>query len=164
MNYYDDFYDGLNDTRSLLYRQIDTVATLNKLLSTICSEIHNLENYYINVIGENNYIYKIYLKKLIEDMNKFDFKLKELIKIKNGFPIFQIGDIENISLIKTLPSMDYKASTINNNLNNELKIISKLINETLISAQKENDYQTINILSKMQYLINKSIIEIPFKN
>ena len=163
MNYYDDFYDGLNDTRSILYRQIDTVATLNKLLSTINSEIHNLENYYINIIGENDYIYKIYLKNIIEKLKQYDFKLKELIKIKNGFPIFQLGDIETISLIKTLPSMDYKASTISGNINNEFKTIIKLINETLTSAQKENDYQTIYILSEIQFKMNKALIEIPFK-
>jgi len=161
MNYYDDFYEGLNDTRSILYRQIDTVATLNKLLSTVCSEIHNLENYYINIIGDNNYEYKLYLSKLINKLKDYDLKLKELIKIKNGFPIFQLGDIESISLIKTLPSMDYKTSTITNNLKNELKTIVNLINETIASAQKENDYQTIFILSEFSFIINKSNLEMP---
>jgi len=161
MNYYDDFYEGLNDTRSILYRQIDTVATLNKLLSTVCSEIHNLENYYINIIGDNNYEYKLYLSKLINKLKDYDLKLKELIKIKNGFPIFQLGDIENISIIKTLPSMDYKANTITNNLNIELKAIANLINESLASAQKENDYQTIITLSNLLFAINKHLLNIP---
>ena len=81
MNYYDDFYEGLNDTRSILYKQIDSVATLNKLLSTICCEIHNLDNYKTNVVGENSYIYKKYLDSLMLKMKRFDKKLKELIKI-----------------------------------------------------------------------------------
>jgi len=161
MNYYDDFYDGLNDTRSVLYRQIDTVAILNKLLSTLCSELHNLENYKINIIGENNYILKCYLEKLIKEFKKHKAYIQDLIKIKNGFPIFQLGDIENISIIKTLPSMDYKANTITNNLNIELKAIANLINESLASAQKENDYQTIITLSNLLFAINKHLLNIP---
>ena len=58
MNYYDNFYEGLNDNRNLLYRQIDTVAALNKLLSTIYCEIHNLKNYKTNAKGENSYYIK----------------------------------------------------------------------------------------------------------
>ena len=161
MNYYDDFYEGLNDSRNFLYRQIDTVAILNKLLSTLCSELYNLENYKINIVGENNYSYKCYLEKLTIKLNEFNLKIKELIKIKNGFPIFQLGDIETISLIKTLPSMDYKSTTITSNLNSELKTIITLINESLVSAQKENDYQTIVLLGELSFTINKAVIDIP---
>ena len=32
MSFYNDFYDGLNDSRNNLYREIDTVSNLNKLL------------------------------------------------------------------------------------------------------------------------------------
>lgn len=158
---YNDFYDGLNDTRSYLYRQIDTVANLNKLLSTICSSLHNLKNYKINVLGENSYNIKKYLKDLIGKMEYYDNELQKLIKIKEGFPIYQLGDIENISLIKTLPSMDYKSPLVNSNIIKELKIIINLINDSVNSAQKENDYQTINLLSDMQYDINGILLNIP---
>lgn len=162
MDYYNnDFYDGLNDTRSFLYRQIDTVANLNKLLTTICSSLHNLKNYKINVLGDNSYNVKKYLKDLINKMEFHDSKLQKLIKIKQGFPIYQLGDIENISLIKTLPSMDYKSSVVISNINKELKIIIDLINESITSAQKENDYQTINLLANMQYEFNEFLLDIP---
>lgn len=161
MNYYDDFYEGLNDTRSILYRQIDTVAVLNKLLATLCSELHNLQNYKINIVGENNYVYKLYLDKLIKNLRIYDNKLQELIKIKNGFPLFQLNDIENISLIKTFPSMDYKSSTISNNLNSELKTLLDLLNESINSAQKEADYLSVTLLSKLSFIINNGLIELP---
>lgn len=161
MEYYDDFYDGLKDTRNMLYRQIDTVAILNKLSSTLCSEIHNLKNYNLNVIGDSNYIIKDFTEKVITILEKYDNKIKTLIKIKNGFPILQLGDIETISLIKTLPSMDYKGATISVNMNKEFKIINNLIEEAISSALKENDYQTITILSKMQYKLSSAILDIP---
>lgn len=159
MNYNKEFYEGLNDNRSTLYRQMDTVVTLNKLLSTIHSELLNLENYKINSIG--NYILKQFLKNLIDKLNENKYEIQELIKIKNGFPIFHIEDIENISLIKTMASMDYKTNIILNNLNSEMKSIIKLTNEAISNAQKENDYQTILVLSKLLLNLNKSIIEIP---
>ena len=158
MNYYDNFYEGLNDNRSLLYRQSDTVSIMNKLLSTLCSEIHNLKNYKINVKGENNFFLKQYLAPIIEKFEKYNNKIEELIKIKKGFPIYQLGDIENISLIKTLASIDYKTSTVINNIINEFRILKTLITETINNAQKENDYQSINLLSNLLYDVNSVLL------
>lgn len=155
MNYYDNFYEGLNDTRNHLYRQIDTVSSLNKLLTTLNSELYNLKNYKINVKGEYSYILKEHLKETINKLCIYDEEIQELIKIKNGFPIYQLGDIENISKIKTLASIDYKPSSITNNIVNEFKILKNLINDSISTAEKEKDYQAINILSNMLFDINK---------
>lgn len=158
MDYYDNFYEGLTGNRNLLYRQTDTVSAMNKLLSTLCSEIHNLKNYKSNAKGENNFYLKQYLNDLIKKLEIYDDKIQELIKMKNGFPIYQLTDIENISLIKTLASMDYKPSTIVNNITKEFKILKNLVNEAINNAKKENDYLTINILSNLLYEINKTLL------
>lgn len=158
MSYYDNFYEGLNDNRNLLYRQIDTVSTMNKLLSTLCCEVLNLKNYKMNIKGDNSIFIKEYLKELINKLKEYEDVLQEIIKIKNGFPIYQIGDIENISLIKTLASIDYKPSTVINNITNEFKVLRNLINETIGNAQKENDYKSINTLSSLLYEINKFLL------
>lgn len=158
MNYYDNFYEGLNDNRNILYRQIDTVSSLNKLLSTLCSEIHNLNNYKINIKGENSYLIKNNLKTIIDTLINYEDKIREIIKIKNGFPIFEFQDIENISLIKTLTSQDYKSSTVINNIINEFNVLKKIINDSISSAQKENDYLTTTVLSNLLYEINKTLL------
>ncbi len=154
MNYYDNFYEGLNDNRNHLYRQIDTVSSLNKLSSTLNSELYNLKNYKINVKGEYSYLIKEHLNKMIDTLHKYDDSLQELIKIKKGFPIYQLGDIENISLIKTLASIDYKPSMIINNITKEFNTLKSLINESISISEKEKDYQTINILSNLLFDIN----------
>lgn len=158
MNYYDNFYEGLNDNRNMLYRQIDTVSNLNKLLSTLCSEIHNLNNYKINVKGENSFSIKHKLKEVTDKLLIYEDEIREIIKIKNGFPIFEFQDIENISLIKTLASQDYKPTTIISNVINEFNILKKIINDSITSSQKENDYQTIIILSNLLYELNKVLL------
>lgn len=150
MQYHDDFYDGLKEKRNTLYRQIDTVAVLNKLLSTLYCETNNLKNYKTNLIGDHTLIYKEYINKLINILNESKDKLQELIKIKDGYPLYQLNDIENISLIKTLPSIDYKTSIALTNINNELKIIKKLIHEAIDNADKEGDYTTIITLSDLK--------------
>lgn len=158
MNYYDNFYEGLSDNRNILFRQIDTVSTLNKLLSTLCSEIHNLNNYKINVKGENSYFIKKDLKTLIDKLLNYEDKIREIIKIKNGFPIFEFQDIENISQIKTLASQDYKITTIISNLTKELNVLKRIINEAISCAQKENDYKTIILLSNLLSDINETLL------
>lgn len=158
MQYYDDFYDGLKETRNILYRQIDTVATLNKLLSTLYSEKNNLKNYKNNVTGDNVLNIKDYITNMIYTFDEYEEKLEQLIKIKEGYPIYQLNDIENISLIKTIPSMDYKITTVQTNLNKELNIIKKLVNEAITSAYKENDYYTVTLLSELLFNINNDLL------
>ena len=159
MSQYDNFYEGLNDNRNMLYRQIDTVSIMNKLLSTICSEIHNLKNYKANIKGENSIFIKEKLKDIINELLIYDEKIEEIIKIKNGFPIYQLNDIENISLIKTLASMDYKISTVINNLVNEFNILKKLIKETIENASKEHDHYSIDTLSNLMHKVNVVLLE-----
>jgi DNA-binding ferritin-like protein len=88
----------------------------------------------------------------------YEFKIQELIKIKNGFPIFQLSDIENISSIKTLPSTDYKEPTILANVINEFKTLKNLVIDAIKNASKENDYKSINILSNLLYEIDKVLM------
>jgi len=157
MNYYDNFYEGLNDSRNLLYRQIDTVSTMNKLSSTLCCEIQNLKNYKINIKGKDSYLIKLQLNRNIENLNYFTDQIQKLIKIKNGFPIFQLNDIENISLIKTLTSIDFKEATVSNNIKSEYKILKNLVIETINNAKKEDDIVTINLLSDLLYIIDDTL-------
>lgn len=161
MEYYDDFYDGLKDNRNILYRQIDTVAILNKLLATIFSEITNLKNYKMNLVGEDTVKTKEYLTKIINKLNEYSDKIQEIIKVKEGYPIYQLNDIESISLIKTLSSMDYKINTVNNNLNKELKTIKKLVNESIQNSYKEGDYSSIIVLSELLSITNKALLYLP---
>ena len=70
-----------------------------------------------------------------------------------------MNDIENISLIKTLASMDYKPSMVINNIIKEFNILKNLINETIDNANKENDYYSIDILSKMLYEVNIILVD-----
>ena len=158
MNYYDNFYEGLNDNRNLLYKQMDTVSSLNKLFTTLSSELYNLKNYKINVKGEYSYLIKEHLNEIVISLSKYEDQLQELIKIKHGFPIYQLGDIENISKIKTLASIDYKPSVVTNNIVNEFRILKSLINDTLSTAEKEKDYQTINVLSDLLFYTNKVLL------
>lgn len=159
MNAYDSFYEGLNDKRNILYRQMDTVSMMNRLLSTLCSEINNLKNYRINLKGENSWLLKNKIESIIKKIYSYEEELQKIIKIKNGFPVYQLNDIENISLIKTLASMDYKPSMVINNIIKEFNILKNLINETIDNANKENDYYSIDILSKMLYEVNIVLVD-----
>lgn len=161
MKYYDDFYDGLKDNGNILYRQIDTVSSLNKLFSTLYCEIINIKNYKINLIGDNTISYKEYLSKIITLFNEYIVEIEGLIKIKEGYPIYQILDIENISLIKTLPSIDYKINTMISNLREELKILNKITTESIENSLKEQDYNAVLILSKLSFNLNKIIKQMP---
>lgn len=149
----DDFYDGLKDSRNYLYKQIDTVALLNKLFTTLYTELNNINNYMINIIGDNSYLYKIFLKNLYKDLDQSKNKIERLIKIKKGYPVYNLNDIETISMVKTLPSMDYKINIIENNIRKDLSIIKNIMNEIIDNAKKENDYLTIHILCDLEVKI-----------
>ncbi len=151
------FDEGLKETRNYLYQQVDTLALLNKLSTSINCEILNLENYRINVIDENSYIIKFNLTSLINKLKEFLNEIHILIKGKKGFPIFGLGDIEAISIIKVAPSTDYKQYVISNNLNKEFKNLKNITSEILKNAQKENDYDTLTLIGNFSLFLNKNI-------
>ena len=121
--------------------------------------INNLKNYRINLKGENSWLLKNKIESIIKKIYSYEEELQKIIKIKNGFPVYQLNDIENISLIKTLASMDYKPSMVINNIIKEFNILKNLINETIDNANKENDYYSIDILSKMLYEVNIVLVD-----
>jgi DNA-binding ferritin-like protein len=159
MDYYSKINDDVNNKRNILYRQIDTVSSMNKLLSTLVCERTNLMNYLINVKNRNSNSISVYLNDLIDKFDSYISFLYEQIKIKKGFPIFELTDIENISQIKTVASIDYKETTINMNIYEEFKTIVNLINEVINCAIGEQDYYCINTLSQIKNDINKIIIK-----
>ena len=157
MSFYNDFYDGLNDSRNNLYREIDTVSNLNKLFSTLHCHIQNLNNYQTNATGEETYYLNIKIDEIIDIFSNSQKQIQDLIKIKKGYPLYQLNDIENISLIKTLPSMDYKYNQIIKNITHELTIIKNLIKTVIENASREGDYSTIFILASPLFKIDQLI-------
>lgn len=150
------FNDGLYN----MYREVDELSLLNKLFATLISEKLNINNYITNTNIQN----KLYLKDLLSDLNYiFDDSLediKNLIKIKNGYPIYKLDDIELISLIKTKVSNEYKETMVIENIKYELSTISNLIKDIIDKINETKNYEVIMVLSNISYQVKKALLEL----
>lgn len=151
-----DFNDGLYN----LYREVDELSLLNKLFTTLMSEQMNIKNYSANT----TYQTKLNLKDLLNDIyyvldNSLE-DVKNLIKIKNGYPIYKLDDIELISIIKTKASGEYKDTIVIENLKKELEQIIYLIKDIIMKTESNKNYEIITTLSNISFEIRKLLLEI----
>lgn len=150
------FNDGLYN----MYREVDELGLLNKLFTTIISEKLNIENYIANTSISN----KIYLKEILENLKYlYDDALdniKNLIKIKNGYPIYKLDDIELISIIKTKVAGEYKENIVIENLKEETNSMLNLIYDIINKVEINKGYEIINVLSNISYQLKSIILEL----
>jgi len=151
-----DFNDGLH----ILYREVDELSLLNKLFVTLISEKLNINNYITNTTIQN----KLYLK---DTLNNIDYiiddsisNIKNLIKIKKGYPIYKIDDIELISIIKTKVAGEYKENNVIENVNGEINLIINLIRDIIIKIESNKNYEIISVLSNISYQFKTALLDL----
>lgn len=143
-----------------MYREVSELSSLNKLFATFLTEKINIMNYSSNVIIEKKL-------NLLSILDEFSYiiddsleKIKNLIKIKKGYPIFNLNDLELTSSIKTHISQDYKEESVTESINNEIDIILNLIKDIISKTTPTGDYETINILSNISYDLKTLLLSI----
>ena len=150
---------GFDDGLYNLYREVDELSLLNKLFTTLLCENLNINNYLANLKIEN----KSNLKDTLENINYLLLdaleNVKNLIKIKKGYPIYKLDDIELISIIKTKVSGEYKAPIVIENITNEMNIIINLIKEIISKIDYMKNYETINVLSNISFQIKSALLD-----
>lgn len=150
------FNDGLYN----LYREVDELSLLNKLFTTILSEKMNIMNYEANTTIQNKLYLKDTLNELIYLLDDSSEDLKSLIKIKKGYPIYKLDDIELISVIKTKVAGEYKENIVVDNLKSEINIIISLIKEIISKLDDSNSYESLSVLSNISFQLKKALLNI----
>ena len=148
------FNEGLYN----MYREVDELVLLNKLFASLICEDLNLKNYATNVVIEHKTTLKDTIEELSFTINNANEDIKNLIKIKKGYPVYKIDDIELISTIKTNVSGDYKESTVIENIKTETNILLKLIKDIIMQAEADKNYEIISVLSSISYNLKTSLL------
>lgn len=151
MNNYD-FYD--------MYREVNELSELNKLFTTLISEKINVMNYVTNVVIDTKPTLKDTLNDILYQIDDSIEVVKDLIKIKKGYPIYKLSDIELTSSIKTHVSQEYKEGSIIDNIKKEINILLSLINEIIKKLNITINYETITALSNISFNLKKILLDI----
>jgi len=150
------FNDGLYN----MYREVDELSLLNKLFTTLLSEDLNIDNYISNTSIKN----KIYLKNVLDNLSYvIDDSIesvKKLIKIKKGYPIYKLDDIELISIIKTKVAGEYKEDVVIDNLKSEINVLLNLIKEIIVKVEINKNYEIITVLSNISYQLKTILLDL----
>ena len=143
-----------------MYREVNEFSSLNKLFAALLCEKINIMNYSTNAIIEKHYNLPSIMDELSYSLDESLEKVKNLIKIKKGYPIFKLDDLELTSPIQTHVSQDYKEGSIIENLKSEITIILEIIKEIITKINNSGDYDTINILSNISYDLKTILLSI----
>jgi len=147
-----DFYD--------MYREVNELSELNKLFTTLMSERINIMNYLTNGIVDTKVSLLDTLNDLLYSMDDSIDVVKDLIKIKKGYPIYKFSDIELTSSIKTHVSQDYKEGVIIDNIKKEINVILSIIKDIIQKLNMNTGYEIITALSNISYNLKKILLEI----
>lgn len=150
------FNDGLFN----MYREVDELSLLNKLFATLISERLNLDNYLTNIIITSNYQLKENISNMSFIISDAIENTKTLIKIKNGYPIFKLDDIELISIIKTKVSIAYKENIVLENIKEEINTLINLIKEILTKLNDNKNYEIITILANISLDLKRLLLDL----
>ena len=134
-----------------MYREGSQLSSLNKLFAALLSEKINVMNYSSNALIEQKLNLQENLNELSYIIDDSLEKVKNLIKIKKGYPIFKLDDLDLISPIKTHISQDYKENSIIENINSEIDVLLNIIKDIVSKMSEAGDYDTINVLSSISY-------------
>lgn len=134
-----------------MYREVNELSSLNKLFAALLCEKINIMNYSTNVVIEKSLNLTATLEELSYIIDDSLDRVKNLIKIKKGYPIFKLNDLELTSPIKTHVSQNYKEGSVIESVNNEIEIILDIIKDIISKISKSGDYDTINVLSNISY-------------
>lgn len=143
-----------------MYREVNEFSSLNKLFAALLCEKINVMNYSTNAIIEKYYNLSSILDELSYLLDESLEKVKNIIKIKKGYPIFKLDDLELTSPIQTHVSQDYKEGIIIENIKNEIGIILEIIKDIIAKINNSGDYDTINILSNISYELKTLLLSI----
>lgn len=143
-----------------MYREVNELSSLNKLFAAFLTEKINIMNYSSNAIIEKNLGLPSNLEELSYLIDDSLEKVKNLIKIKKGYPIFKLDDLELTSPIKTHISQDYKEESIIENINTEIEIILDIIKDIISKTSEAGDYDTINVLSNISFDLKTLLLSI----
>lgn len=135
----------------------EQIEALNDYMSNLKVEINNLYNMHFNIVGSSFYGLHKKLMEFYDTISTMYDNVAERIKMKEGFPITSLKEMENKSQIKSMISQNYTGNQILDVLQNDFSYLSLYTTDLIEYFNKMNDFYTSNMLTENLSFFEKEL-------
>lgn len=135
----------------------EQIDALNDYMSNLKVEVNNLYNMHFNIVGTSFYGLHRKLEEFYTKISKMYDSTAEIIKMKDGFPLTSLKEIENKSQIKSMISQDYTGNQVLDVLQNDFSFLSLYTKDLIEYFNKMSDFYTVSILEDNLVFFEKEL-------
>lgn len=135
----------------------EQIDALNDYMSNLKVEVNNLYNMHFNIIGSSFYGLHKKLQEFYEKISTMYDATAERIKMKDGFPITSLKEMENKSQIKSMISQDYTGNQVLDVLQNDFSFLSLYTKDLIDYYEKMKDFYTVGMLENNLMFFEKEL-------
>lgn len=135
----------------------EQIEALNDYMSNLKVEINNLYNMHFNIVGSSFYGLHKKMKEFYDCVSSMYDSVAERIRMKGGFPITSLKEMENKSQIKSMISQDYNGNQVLDVLQNDFSYLSLYTTDLIEYFNKMNDFYTSSMLNENLKFFEKEL-------
>lgn len=136
---------------------MDSVNILNEYMANLKVENNNLYNLHFNLVGLSFMGLHKKLQEYYEKIAIFYDSVAERIKMINGFPITSLEEMEKLSTIKSMKSMNFNTNQVFEILDNDFSFLVDYTKDLIKIFSDKNDYYTSSMLNEFLMFFEKEL-------
>lgn len=137
--------------------QNSSINILNEYMTNLKVMNNNLYNMHFNIVGESFFGLHRKLQEYYEKIALMYDAAVERIKMLGGMPITSLKEIEEVSTIKSMKSMNFSGKQVLEVLDNDFSFLRDYTKDLIEYYDKEKDYYTISMLEDNLSFIEKEL-------
>ena len=138
-------------------KQNSNIDILNEYMANLKVLNNNLYNMHFNIVGESFFGMHRKLQEYYEKIALMYDATAERIKMLGGMPITSLKEIEDISTMKSMKSMNFTGKQILEVLDNDFTFLRDYTKDLIEYFDKEKDYYTVSMLEDNLLFIEKEL-------
>ena len=137
--------------------QNSNINILNEYMANLKVLNNNLYNMHFNIVGESFFGLHRKLQEYYEKVALMYDAAAERIKMLGGMPITSLKEIEEVSTMKSMKSMNFTGKQVLEVLDNDFSFLRDYTKDLIEYYDKEKDYYTISMLEDNLNYIEKQL-------
>lgn len=138
-------------------KQNPNIDILNEYMANLKILNNNLYNMHFNIVGESFFGLHRKLQEYYEKVDLMYDAAAERIKMLGGMPITSLKEIEDISTMKSMKSMNFSGKQVLEVLDNDFSFLRDYTKDLIEYYDKEKDYYTVSMLNDNLFFIEKEL-------
>ena len=118
---------------------------------------NNLYNMHFNIVGESFFGLHRKLQEYYEKVSYMYDDTAERIKMLGGMPITSLKEMEDISTMKSMKSMNFSGKQVLEVLDNDFTFLRDYTKDLIEYYEKNKDFYTVSMLNENLLFFEKTL-------